>query len=77
MGECVKETLCTSCYHREVCRFKDVFLEAQNQADNIYINDKTGPAIQIIYLRDIPWLKPVNLACTYYIRKEISTPVFR
>ena len=77
MGECVRETLCMSCYHREVCKHKSLFLEAQKEADNIYINEETGPARQIVYIRDIPFLKPVELKCTYYIRKEISIPTLR
>lgn len=77
MGECVRETLCMSCYHREVCQYKALFLEAQKEIDDAYINEETGPARQIVYIRDIPFLKPVELKCTYYIRKEISIPTLR
>ena len=77
MRECVRETLCASCYHREVCQYKALFLEAQKEIDDAYINEETGPCQADRLYPDIPFLKPVELKCTYYIRKEVSIPTMR
>ena len=59
----VKETLCTSCMHREVCSKKGEYLEAQSAVDNlqVYLEERSN-----YYLRDMKWIKPVQLQCAYY-----------
>lgn len=63
-----KETACTTCIHREVCALKNDFLEAQRQVDEVNIckEEKDG-AHSVIKLCNIPFIKPVNLECKYYI----------
>lgn len=53
MGE-VKETLCTNCAHRDVCVYKDDFLEIDNKVDNIL------KMTRFFY----------KLECPYYLRKS-------
>ncbi len=70
----VKETQCTSCSHRDVCSLKERFLEAQNAIDNlnIYSQSKKEEPVSIIALKNIDWIKPVQLSCTHYFeRKEV------
>ena len=59
----VKETQCTHCSHREVCAHKVEFLEAQYTVDRVTVNNG--------YLRDIEWIKPIELSCKYF-HKEIN-----
>lgn len=67
---CVKETLCTSCVHREVCSKKEEYLTAQTAVDDILVGlgDKG-----VIHLRDIKWIRPVQLQCTYYMSNGYGT----
>lgn len=68
IGMGVQETLCTRCSHREVCSLKGQFLEAVKSANDITVScgEKS-----IIRLRDIPWIKPIELVCTHY-REDVN-----
>lgn len=66
---CVKETLCTSCVHREVCSKKEEFQAAQKAVDDILVGlgDKG-----VIHLSDMKWIRPVQLQCTHYMSNHYS-----
>lgn len=68
----VKETMCTTCSHGEVCSLKAEFLEAQKAVYDVYINCPCddGKKIGIIHLREIKYIKPVELACIHYEKKN-------
>jgi len=70
MTNCVKETLCTSCVHREVCSKKEEYLAAQKAVDNLFVkkNDVIGN-----YLNTMTWIKPVQLQCIYHMSNCYST----
>lgn len=53
MGE-VKETLCTNCIHRDVCVYKDGFLEMNKKVENILTMTRFF----------------CELRCPYYFRKS-------
>ena len=59
-----KETACTSCAHREVCKYKEEFLKAQSAVDEVtvHLSDK-----RFIRLRDIQWISPVGLRCKHHL----------
>lgn len=65
----VKETQCTRCAHREVCSLKINFLAAQEAVDNttVYLDSEDGRG-RMIKLRDMPFIKPVELQCKHYMR---------
>ncbi len=67
----VKETQCTHCSHLQVCSYKEKYLDAQKAVDNIMVH--TGDRSSI-YLRDISWIRPVLLECSYFSGKA---PVMR
>lgn len=71
---CVKETLCTSCVHLPVCSKKEEYLAAQTAVDKVFVGtgDKQG-----IYLRDIKWIKPVQLQCNYYMSMSYGYATLR
>lgn len=65
----VKETCCTRCAHREVCQYKEEFLAAQHAVDGAGIrlpSKDENVAKGSILIRDIPWIKPVELRCKYF-----------
>ena len=55
MPECCKETICTSCIHREVCGLEGTFLTTQNEINMIDI---------------AAFIRPVKLECIHYIPKN-------
>ena len=65
----VKETQCTHCNHLQVCSFKAQFLAAQKAVDEVTVG--TGDR-SFINLRDISWIRPVSLECSYFSGK-VST----
>lgn len=74
MNNGVRETLCTSCSHKEVCSFKDEFLSAIKAIDEVLVGlpSKDPNVGCMIKLRDITWIKPAELMCIHY-NKNIST----
>ena len=70
MSECCKETMCTTCIHQDVCSLKGKFLDAQKAVDGLVVYDElpTGLLGQV-KLRDIGFIKPVELECIYYVYK--------
>lgn len=65
---CVKEALCASCVHCEVCSKKEEYMAAQTAVDNLCFgatDTSTG-----VYLRNIPWIRQVQLQCTYHMTKS-------
>ena len=57
----VKETQCTHCNHLQVCSFKAQF--RFDTGDRSFVN-----------LRDISWIRPVSLECSYFSGK---VPIMR
>lgn len=70
MSECCKETMCTTCMHQDVCSLKGKFLDAQKAVDGLVVYDElpTGLLGQV-KLRDIGFIKPVELECIHYVYK--------
>ena len=70
MSECYKETMCTTCIHQDICSVKEKFLDAQKAVDGLVVYDKLPDGkLGQVNLRDIGFIKPVELACTHYIYK--------
>lgn len=61
----VKETLCTRCYHRNVCKYAEQFLAVQKKLDEVEFAISGTDEVRFAKLRDIPWLK-ADLKCQYY-----------
>ena len=70
MSECCKETMCTTCIHQDVCSLRGKFLDAQKAVDGLIVYDElpTGLLGQV-KLRDIGFIKPVELECIHYVYK--------
>ena len=70
MSECCKETMCTTCIHQDICSVKEKFLDAQKAVDGLIVYDKLPDGkLGQVKLRDIGFIKPVELACIHYIYK--------
>lgn len=59
-----KETLCTSCGHRQVCSKVNEFIAVQKAVDNLTIGtDEDGG---VMFVRDAQWLH-VSIQCSHRI----------
>lgn len=69
----VKETMCTRCAHCEVCALKNNFLAAQEAVDNttVYLDSDDGK-VRMMKIHDMPFIKPVNLECKYYMAQQMG-----
>ncbi len=60
----VKETLCTSCGHRQVCSLSHTFLRVQEQVDKIMVGlEKDNGTTRIV---DTSWLD-IRVNCVHRI----------
>ena len=70
MSECCKETMCTTCIHQDICSVKEKFLDAQKAVDGLVVYDKLPDGkLGQVKLRDIGFIKPVELECVHYVYK--------
>ena len=70
MSECCKETMCTTCIHQDICSVKEKFLDAQKAVDGLVVYDKLPDGkLGQVKLRDIGFIKPVELECIHYVYK--------
>ena len=58
-----KEPICTSCDRREVCKFRDEFLKAQQTADDITVCLGNGAMKK---LRHFDYIERVELKCKHW-----------
>ena len=63
MSSGVKETICTNCEHRCVCRYIEKYL-------TIY-----GSITRVLQEHDIEFLKPVEPMCKYFKKKGSTADV--
>lgn len=61
-----KETLCTTCAHREVCKLTEEFLNAQKAVDDTLVGLGGGRTKR---LRDFDWIRTVDLRCKHYFQR--------
>ena len=70
MSECCKETMCTTCIHQDICSLKEKFLDAQKAVNGLVVYDKLPDGkLGQVKLRDIGFIKPVELECVHYVYK--------
>ena len=63
----VKETVCTSCSHRKVCKLKHETLAAQEAVDKAVAHighTRDGEALKRVV--DMDWLRPVMVDCIHF-----------
>lgn len=62
----VKETLCTRCAHKDVCKYKEQFLVVQEKLDEVEFTVSGVDDVWLVALHNIPWLH-ADLRCDYYL----------
>ena len=66
MSECVKETKCTSCFHRTVCMHKIYFLRICEAVDRAKIYEKTEHGYCEHPISSYDCFGGVDVKCKYY-----------
>lgn len=67
MSEACKETLCTICQHREICKFKEDYLKIVETVSNMRISqEKPDGKIESTPLSNFEFLGKISIACKYY-----------
>lgn len=69
------KTCCSTCVHKDVCLYKEQFLNAQQAVDEASV---TFPATNehgmgIVKIRDISWLEPIELRCKHFYQVTGTT----
>lgn len=66
MSDGVRETQCTKCAHRHVCKYKDMYLKALETVlkTEITQHDKSN-GISITPITELEFLNPIELDCKH------------
>lgn len=60
-------TFCNKCSHFGVCTYKDDYLKLRTTIDELVIDvANKDSTVKKICVRDIPFIKPINLVCKFY-----------
>lgn len=69
MSEGVKETLCTSCEHREVCMYKLYYLNILKAVENARVSsitDTQDGGFSSKKVADYDFISGISVGCRYY-----------
>lgn len=68
MSERVKETLCTHCAHRQVCIYKQDYLNILKAVKNTVVEKTSidGKSVQFKKIIDFDFIGSISVACCYY-----------
>ena len=71
MSDCVKVTECTSCVHKDVCKYKEGYLKACEAASNINVtlNEHYEDCIRARHtpITNFDCIGYVEVHCKYYL----------
>ena len=65
----VKETLCTRCVHREVCIYKQDFIDIINAIENAAVTQYTPDVIASKKVTQYDFISGISVGCKYYACK--------
>lgn len=66
MYDVIKETNCTHCAHKEVCKHKLDFLDVYNEILNCKVARKIGDNNSLIPVKNFDFLAGIIIKCKYY-----------
>ena len=62
----VKETLCTRCAHREVCIYKQDYIDILNAVENATLTRNTPDEIASKKVTQYDFISGISVSCKYY-----------
>lgn len=63
MEQAVRETLCTSCMHRRVCKNTEAYMEFLKAFEKLYLE----------FPKEVGFIEPKDPMCQFYDKKPSST----
>ena len=73
MSEAVRETLCTSCAHRYVCKHKENYIKVCEAVFNTKVNEpcEDGKQFRIIPITNFEFLDDVFISCKFHAPEKL------
>ena len=78
MIDAIKEVSCTQCFHQEVCKHKQDFLDICNAVSSSTVNRpcEDGKKVQTIPITNLDCLGGIQIECRYYQMQAINPRLF-
>ena len=78
MIDAIKEVSCTQCFHQEVCKHKQDFLDICNAVASSTVNRpcEDGNGVKTIPVTNFDCLGYIKIECRYYQAQAISPRLF-
>lgn len=73
MSDGVRETPCTHCVHRTVCKHKDDFLKAIQAVNEATVHEREDNRIKMTKVVNIDCVSDISITCRYH-QPEVATP---
>lgn len=69
MFEACRETLCTSCIHKDVCKNKETYLKICECVRDVKIYEQENETFKESRIANIPWISIKDPVCVNYAEK--------
>lgn len=73
MSDGVRETPCTHCVHRTVCKHKDNFLKAIQAVNEATVHEREDDGMKMTKVVNIDCVSDISVTCRYH-QPEVATP---
>lgn len=73
MSDGVRETPCTHCVHRTVCKHKDDFLKAIQAVNEATVHEREDNRMKMTKVVNIDCVSDISITCHYH-QPEVATP---
>lgn len=73
MSDGVRETPCTHCVHRTVCKYKDDFLKAIQAVNEATVHEHEDNRMKMTKVVNIDCVSDISVTCRYH-QPEVATP---
>ena len=73
MSDGVRETPCTHCVHRTVCKHKDDFLKAIQAVNEATVHEREDNRMKMTKVVNINCVSDISITCRYH-QPEVATP---
>lgn len=73
----VRETSCTGCIHRNMCKYKELYLQVIRELQEVNIHSNEEGRIRLIPITSLEFLiQPIVLECRYFCDECVHEKVF-
>lgn len=72
MSDGVRETPCTHCVHRTICKHKDDFLKAIQAVNEATVHERENDRMKMTKVVNIDCVSDISITCRYH-QPEVAT----